>query len=210
MSYATPDQLASFDSGVTRERRRVIRLARGSTVLGSAETLAANGRRIWSVDVEIPAGKKGTAATVAWMGRLALEGSRSPGVIDLARRIVAGTGHKDYVAQADAILQHMKRTVQYLRDPRGLEHVQTPSWTLYGVRAGDCDDHATAIAALALALGFEAGFRTVGATASHFSHVYAVVNLDGRWVALDSTIARSYLGWEPEGVALSKTWRVNA
>ncbi len=72
-------------------------------------------------------------------------------------------------------------------------------WTVH-----QCDDSSTATAALAMALGFRAGFRTVKGDASRkeqWSHVYPVIGIpngaDLVWFSADSTQPDSYLGWDP-------------
>ena len=179
-----------------------------------------SGKQTWQADIEIPAGDKGTEETIRWMARIAVAGSRHPRVIELAHRLVRDTLHKDYRAQADAVLAHLKANVQYVRDPAGLELVQEAPWTLFEGRAADCDDHAVAACALLLALGHPCAFRTVAERRAGlpwsevlfrkrgFGHVYAAVNIDGRWLGVDSTVVGSHAGWEPppSAVARKKLW----
>jgi hypothetical protein len=87
-------------------------------------------------------------------------------------------------------------------------------WTTF-----QCDGHATAIAALAMALGLKAGFRTVRGDPSRpdqWSHVYAVIGVPKKggkteWLTVDSTQEESYLGWDPpEARTLGmKTWVID-
>lgn len=86
-------------------------------------------------------------------------------------------------------------------------------WTV-----SQCDGHATAIAALAMALGMKAGFRTVKGDSSRpdqWSHVYAVIgvteNGKTKWLTADSTQKESSIGWDPpEGKLLGmKTWVID-
>lgn len=160
--------------------------------------------------VRIPRGEQGTVATLKVMKSLVIGkwGHRNPEVVLLAKKIVADVSPgpaKDYRAMAGEILLFMKSLVKYELDPAGLEYVQTPHYTLAVSGSGDCDDHATATAALGMALGFKAGFRTVkgdGGRPEQWSHVYPVLGIQGRdgeteWLTLDSTQKESYLGWNP-------------
>lgn len=170
--------------------------------------------------VQIPHGEAGTRETLKVMKRLVLSpwGHRNPEVVWLARGIVDEVSpgpQKDYRAMAEKILAFMKENVSYRLDPAGLEYVPTPWYTLLVSGREDCDGHATAIAALAMALGMRAGFRTVKGDKSRpeqWSHVYAVIGVpEGNktvWLTADSTQEESYLGWDPpEGKVLGmKTW----
>jgi len=81
-----------------------------------------------------------------------------------------------------------------------------------------CDDHSTATAALAMALGFRAGFRTVKGDRGRpeqWSHVYPVIGISAGkedvWLTADSTQKESVLGWDPpEGKLFGmKTWVID-
>lgn len=86
-------------------------------------------------------------------------------------------------------------------------------WTVH-----QCDDQSVATAALAMALGFRAAFRTVKGDPSRkdqWSHVYPVIGIpngpDLVWLSADSTQPESYLGWNPaEGRHYGmKTWVID-
>lgn len=76
--------------------------------------------------------------------------------------------------------------VRYVRDPIDVETVQSPETTLK-IKAGDCDDHATLMAAWAANLGIPARFVTAGPTPEHMTHIYTELLIDGRWIAADTT-----------------------
>jgi len=156
--------------------------------------------------VKIPHGEKGTVATLKIMKKLVMGpwGARNPQVVLLANRIRDHVTSKDYRAEADAIYRYVKQHVKYKLDPSGLEWVQTPKYTLFERHAGDCDDHSTTIAALAIASGHRAAFRTVRGDPSRpnsWSHVYAAIGVtrggQTEWFGADSTQQESTLGWDP-------------
>jgi transglutaminase-like putative cysteine protease len=71
-----------------------------------------------------------------------------------------------------------------------------------GSCAGDCDDHAALVAALAGAVGFRSGLRAYGPKNKNgYSHVYAVAYVPKRHptdlVALDTTVPHADVGWQP-------------
>jgi len=168
----------------------------------------------------VPSGADGTAETLGVMTAIAtspVEGGRDVRVVMLAREIVAdeGLAARDYLGEARAIYEYVRRHVRYTRDPAGLEYVQTPYFMLLDRRSrhlGDCDDHATAVVALGIALGMGAAFRAVAAVPrapGEFSHVYALLGWRERgrpvWYALDTTRPNGYFGWEPPARAISAT-----
>ena len=119
---------------------------------------------------------------------------------------------------AGAILTFMRTHVKYELDPAGLEYVQTPHYTLLNSGSGDCDDMSTAVAGLAMALGFRAGFRTVKGDPGRpqqWSHVYPVIGIQEKgetvWLTADATQAESFLGWDPPEAKLfgMKTWVID-
>lgn len=167
----------------------------------------------------IPTGEAGTRATLQEMARLALQDGHHPEIISLARAAVRGVPNKDYLAEADRIYGLVKKSVRYVQDPLGLEHVQRPVHLLLVEGQGDCDDHATAIGALATALGHGFAFATVAADrrrdpSEGWSHVYPLIGLRRRgrtsWVAADTTQQAGRLGWEPPGhkITAKKVWIV--
>lgn len=167
----------------------------------------------------IPDGPGGTVKTLELMRDAVLgpEGAHNRDVRLLAQQIVSDVGNKDYEGEARAIFDFMRANVRYTLDPRGLEWVQSPWWTLLVIGQGDCDDHATATCALATSLGHGCGFRTVKgdrSRADEWSHVYAVIGIrkNGQelWLPADSTEKHARLGSDPPGAESveMKTWVV--
>jgi hypothetical protein len=67
------------------------------------------------------------------------------------------------------------------------------------------------IAALLRSLGYRVTFKTIANHADkQFSHVYTLVwdRYRQQWMALDTTVDRSYPGWEPEVITRQKRWRL--
>jgi hypothetical protein len=157
-------------------------------------------------------GKRGTAETVAVMARLAMGtwGARSMRIRDLALGIVrsAGVAAKDYASEVAAIHRWVQTQVRYTRDPVGQETVQSPEYTAFTSRAGDCDDFTVLEAALLGALGHPTRFVTIGFTPRAFSHVYLEANLRGQWLPLDPIVDQPP-GWEAPGAVIRKRFPIN-
>lgn len=107
----------------------------------------------------------------------------------LAGRIAGGS--PTLHGRAVAIRNWLERTVQFQRDPAGLEWVMTPLAQLEILRdtatiRGDCDDVAVLGAALGMAIGLRAKFITIGAR-PQFVHVFTVLGDGHHWWELDIT-----------------------
>lgn len=166
---------------------------------------------------EIPGGTAGTAATIAEMQRLAREASTDPHWVSWCRTVVSDLPSKDYEAEARRIYDVVKKNVRYVLDPRGLELVQDPRYIMFVGGSGDCDEHSTLIASMALSLGHEAAFKTIAADPDRpeeFSHVYPLIGIqkgaETWWYAADTTQPGGYFGWEPPKAAVlkEKVWPV--
>lgn len=166
---------------------------------------------------EIPDGYHGTAATIKEMQKLARAASIDPKFVSWCRSIVADLPPKDYYGEAKRIYDVVKKHVRYVLDPRGMEMVQDPRHVIFVEGQEDCDGHATTIAAIALALGHGAAFKTVAVDPDRpdeFSHVYPLIGIQKgmgeEWIAADTTQKSGYFGWEPPAsrITKQKVWPV--
>lgn len=148
----------------------------------------------------LPSGVLGTRATLTVMGRLALEGSRDVRVREAAIDALHSynAASHDRYAQAGALFAFVRDRIMFVGDVLGVETVQSPYFTLR-VRAGDCDDRATLLAAMLRSVSIPADFRVIAANPAapgSFSHVYVVATVAGRRVALDPTYSSNAPGYE--------------
>jgi hypothetical protein len=164
-----------------------------------------------STRVQIGRGDRGIAQTIRYMYGAVMgnEGVASAEIRRQALTIVQGVASRDQQGEIAAVLQWVKSNIAF----RGewAETVQTPLVTLQ-LRAGDCDDQSTLMAALLGSLGYKTRFKTVAADPSApyaFSHVYIEIfqRKTGQWISLDSTVPQSYPGWQPPQIFRSKAWR---
>jgi transglutaminase-like putative cysteine protease len=162
----------------------------------------ASPSKAWTYSEVVPDGEAGVHRTVQIMQGLAAGkwGAKSWKVrlaaLDAARGTERG---KDEI---QSVLDWVKEHIEF-RGETG-EVVQSPEATLEA-HAGDCDCQSTLAAAMLQCLGYQTKFRTVALNDSpgELSHVYIEVRdkRTGEWIPLDSTVARSWPGWEPDNVA---------
>lgn len=164
-----------------------------------------------STRVQIGRGDRGIAQTIRYMYGAVMgnEGVASAEIRRQALTIVQGVPSRDQQGEINAVLQWVKSNIAF----RGewAETVQTPLVTLQ-LRAGDCDDQSTLMAALLGSLGYKTRFKTVAADPSApyaFSHVYIEIfhRKTGQWISLDSTVPQSFPGWQPPNIFRQKAWR---
>jgi hypothetical protein len=153
----------------------------------------------------LPSGDAGTHKTLAIMQQLARAGALRRDVRETAIGIVrhAGTAPHDTHGELAALFAFVRDQVRFTGDIAGVETLQAPHYTLR-VMAGDCDDRAVLLVALARSIGLNASlrFRVIAANPSRpgtFSHVYVVANVRGQDVALDPTYSTSRPGWQHPG-----------
>ena len=121
----------------------------------------------------------------------------------IAAKIVrdAGVSSHDTVGQLGALHRYVRDEITFLGDISNVETLQSPRYTLAS-RAGDCDDRAVLLSALAGTIGIPTSFKLIGAdprSPGRFSHVYVLARLGGRQIAMDPTYGNNALGWEYSG-----------
>ena len=145
-------------------------------------------------------GDRGVGETLAKMRRLVAFGASNLRVRETAVGIVRGGPAHDAMSDLRALFDWVRSNIRFTPDVLGVETLQSPEYTL-GLRAGDCDDMATLLGALARSIGIpvELKFRVIAANPRaprSFSHVYLVASVNGRQVALDPTYSNNSIGWE--------------
>lgn len=183
----------------------------GATINKSRPYLVSQNTPLKSTRVQIGQGDRGIAQTIRYMygAVMGSEGVASAEIRRQALTIVQGVASRDQQGEIAAVLQWVKSNIAF----RGewAETVQTPLVTLQ-LKAGDCDDQSTLMAALLGSLGYKTRFKTVAADPRApyaFSHVYIEIfqRKTGQWISLDSTVPQSFPGWQPPQIFRSKAWR---
>jgi ribosomal protein L31E len=134
-----------------------------------------------------PNGLGHALGTVRKMAALANASAHNYAIRQLATRITRNVPSKDSRGELAALYVWVRDNVRYRQDPRGLELVQAPERTLEE-RAGDCDDIATLLSALAQSLGHRMRYRTVGPTLRDQRHVSTEGECYGEWVSVDPVL----------------------
>jgi len=158
---------------------------------------------------DIGTGDAAISATVQRMAQVIDLSSKNPLVREWARSILAGTQVNKKRDEAEAIHNFVRDHVRYTRDPYGWEYLQTPPILLAGIREflqkkaerpiGDCDDMTVLSLSLMKAVGNPVMIKTV-AYNSHFSHVYGMVYISGKWIVTDTVRPDRWFGWEAPNV----------
>lgn len=152
--------------------------------------------------ITIADGVMGTDQTVDKMKKIILASLGDPMVRLTAEQLIANTDPHDKEGEINRIYNYVRDFVHYVRDPRGLEYIQTPNYLLKvierdGKAFGDCDDKTTLGLALLKNIGYDVAIRVAGYREPNvYSHVYGLVKLFGIWVPFDATPSDKYFGWE--------------
>ena len=150
----------------------------------------------------LPEGKAGTIATLRRMKELVRDAIRSPDqrtrnqALSIFQR--EGIPPRAYQREAMALHKFVRDQIRYVKDPIGVELIQSPQRTLE-MGQGDCDDKSTLLAAMLMATGKPARFTAVGFKDRGFSHVLAEYLEGVKWVPLETIIPKP-AGWFPSGV----------
>ena len=141
---------------------------------------------------------RGAPQTIGVMRQSAHRAQADPNVRSLAELVCQGLHSKAYRDEYLALYRFVLAHTRYMRDPRTVELVRSPSAVARTLLRGqtpslDCDDMACFLAALILAVGGECRFVTVALRTLHhrgelqYSHVFAQ-GFDPQtktWITLD-------------------------
>lgn len=150
----------------------------------------------------LPSGRDGVKKTLDHMAEFARASLKTPeqtirrAALQVFRN--KGVPPRKWLREISALHAFVRDGIRYVRDPVGLELVQTPEATLT-LGTGDCDDQATLLASLLLATGHPCRFVAVGMNGGSFSHVLVEAKSGDRWIPAETIIPRP-LGWFPPNV----------
>lgn len=151
--------------------------------------------------LSIRSGSGGVTDTLKLMAQLARQYKLDPLIRQTAARAIARAPEKDDLAEAATLQNWVRSNIRYTGDVLDVETLQTPDYTLQE-RYGDCDDQATLLATLLLAVGIPAAYCAVGVDAEPFSHVMAFAIVRGYeppCVSLETTLTTDPQTGEPIG-----------
>lgn len=148
----------------------------------------------------IPDGVGGIVATLRIMSQLVKEYKKSMQVRSTTLQLIAECGQKDWSCEVRQLHAFVRDQIRYVGDVRDVETVQTPDITLQ-LRAGDCDDKSTLLAAMLESIGHPTRFVAIGFQAGVFAHVYVETKIGDNWIPLETTEPVE-VGWQPEPQAV--------
>jgi transglutaminase-like putative cysteine protease len=157
-----------------------------------ARSTLKDGTTTWPV-LELECGDN--AHAIRFLNEAAAHDTTAPEVRDLALRLRGA--HATPAQFARAVQAFVKAAVRFVREAR-----ETFQHTLYTLRrrAGDCDDHARAVAALLLAGGEKARVVGVPGSNGNVGHVAPLAFIDGAWRWAETTIDARF-GEHPRAAA---------
>jgi transglutaminase-like putative cysteine protease len=147
----------------------------------------------------VSSGPAGTAQTLKVMVKLAREGAKDPGVIQVASNLVRNVDQYDRAGEIRALHGFVRDSIRYTNDPVDMELVRTPR-AILEMGVGDCDDKSILLASLLRCIGRPSRYVAICLSGpSGYSHVYVETPMGKRWICLE-TIRPVEAGWEPQGV----------
>lgn len=154
------------------------------------------------------------------LAKHALEVARDPRIVSLAQR-VGGPVLDDPRRVLQRLLDGLHELVEYRDDAGANEVWQSVVYTLTNQRGterspvtgrlkgtGDCEEMATVLLTLALALGFTGRLHWQdNPPGAPRNHIYAEVLLEGRWLPLEATIPGAQVGESPSEAVRRLGWK---
>lgn len=136
------------------------------------------------------------AAKTGLIYQMALAGAeREPLVRATAIRLVYGLGRTDHIARLRRLHEFVRDSIDYVGEP--IEMLHSASVTLH-LGAGDCDDHAILLGALAWSLKYPFAVRPIAQDPEYPEHYSMAIgypqshdplgSADTRWIDVETTI----------------------
>lgn len=146
--------------------------------------------------LSIPGGIAGVKRTLALMVDLVRTFKTDVNIRNTAVGLVQDCPDKDYRCELVTLQHFCRDQIRYVRDVDTAETLQTPVQTLK-LAAGDCDDKASLLCALASSIGFSTRFCAVEIRGEGFSHVMAQARLGAGWINCETIVEGVEIGWFP-------------
>lgn len=144
-------------------------------------------------------GPAGTAQTLKAMAKLARDGAKDAGVIQVASNLVRNVDQYDRAGEIRALHGFVRDSIRYTNDPIDLELIRTPR-AILEMGVGDCDDKSILLSSLLRCIGRPSRFVAIDfGQGGGYSHVYVETPMGKAWIPLE-TIRPVGMGWQPPGV----------
>jgi hypothetical protein len=164
-----------------------------------------------AVKIPLADGDLGTVQTIARIRKLVHQGMTDQLINRTAIAILHGAGVRqfDFLGEIRAIYEWVRLNIRFTRDIAGVETLRTAREILL-IRAGDCDDiNSVLLPSLLGTVGHNVRLVTISSHPSApdvFSHIYCEVELDGRWIPLDSARRDPAFGKGPRYYYRKRIW----
>lgn len=162
-----------------------------------------------SISLPLAEGDEGTCQTIAYIRQLVDQGVKNAQVNRTAVEIVRPVAAHDHLNEVRAVYEWVHANVRFVRDIINKETLR-PAHTILEVRAGDCDDiNGILLPSLLGTIGYATRLVTVASNPTApdaFSHVYAEVLVDGRWIPLDAARPGVVFGMAPARAFRRRVW----
>ena len=180
------------DSAVALAGAELAEAAAGAGCRVLARSTFRDSESVWPV-LELECGDNSHA--IGFLNAAAMHDTTAPEVRDIALRL--RRAHPDTLGHLKAVHAFVQAAVRFVREAR-----ETFQHTLYTLRrrGGDCDDHARAVAALAIAGGAKARVVGVPNAKGKVGHVAAQLFDGKRWWWSETTVAARF-GEHPRAAA---------
>lgn len=130
-------------------------------------------------------------------------GVLAPRMRYIALQVTRACPARDAICELRSIFKFVVENVRYTGDVAGVDTFSAPIRTLQ-TGGEDCDGHAVLNSALAICNGFKAKVRITSNRGTSWDHIYCMVGLPkgraDKWIALDTTLARSQSDFSRFGV----------
>jgi len=156
-------------------------------------------------------GDQGTEQTIALIRRAVRESLSDPAVRAAAAGILQGVPAHDDLAEARRLYSWVLSNIRYTKDPVDHETVSNARWTLQN-RIGDCDDiNGVLLPALLMMAGHPVRLVTIAnvpMAPDAFTHIYAEVAINGRWIPVDAAREGAAFGKGPATWYRKRIWEL--
>lgn len=158
-------------------------------------------------------GDAGVEQTVWHMARLAKRDASNPTIIAIAKKHKKKTDIDTF----KSLFDYVYTNYPYVSDPDRKEFVSAPIEIINkSAQYCDCDDLTTLLCSLLIALKYKVVIKTIAwdkercdSDSCPFSHVYLMVEFDGKYMPLDPVKEQEGFGAEQAPVFRAKNWKVN-
>ena len=178
-------------------------------MLGSSAWAPFESAAGYSASRPLLSGDRGTAQTIALIRQVVWDGLEDARVHAQLAGILQGVPAYNDLAAVQTIYHWVLRHIRFTNDPIGHETIRTANWILTH-RIGDCDDiNAVLLPTLLMSAGYQVELVTIAsdpADPESFTHIYARVLVNGRWIPIDAARPGAQFGTAVQSYGRQRVW----